>query len=337
MTEIDGLPDLSFLHEVLAPWRGRSAAVVRMEDDSGRAFGNNGDHLMLAVFWKVLENAGVQLLEPGSEHSAQVIIVPPNGALLQIYNFPSLLRSRLAELPDVPILMFPSSALFPSWNPAQLFGARTGPIEWILRERASFEHLSSLWGSELRSAGVTLSLDHDIVASGNALVPGIIGARTSPRGVLVAAREDREAGALGQSNSSRSPSLKGRALSLALARLPANAARSRLVRLATIRRRHAAADALVARAVAAGALPTLFEGSPRTNIDLSSTTYATFRQYCAAITAAQTVVTNRLHVALPAAISGADVYLVDSGYHKLRGVYERSLSQMSNVTLLTSP
>ena len=62
-----------------------------------------------------------------------------------------------------------------------------------------------------------------------------------------------------------------------------------------------------------------------------------FEQYASAIKEANLVVTNRLHVALPSASIGNTTILIDSGYHKLRGVYERSLSKVPNIFFLERP
>ena len=69
-------------------------------------------------------------------------------------------------------------------------------------------------------------------------------------------------------------------------------------------------------------------------VDLSSQIFVTFEQYAKTIREASIVVTDRLHVALPAAIIGKQVYLVEAGYHKLTGVYQQSLKSMPNVRLV---
>ncbi len=68
--------------------------------------------------------------------------------------------------------------------------------------------------------------------------------------------------------------------------------------------------------------------------DVSDSTTTSWETYTAEIANASLVVTNRLHVALPSALLGKQVVLADVGYHKLRGVYQRSLSQLSNVQLV---
>ena len=68
--------------------------------------------------------------------------------------------------------------------------------------------------------------------------------------------------------------------------------------------------------------------------DISDPTLASFRTYARAILGADTVVTDRLHVAVPAAIVGKRAVFVESGYHKARGVYEHSLRECEAVTFL---
>ena len=45
----------------------------------------------------------------------------------------------------------------------------------------------------------------------------------------------------------------------------------------------------------------------------------------------QTVITDRLHVGIAAALLGKEVYLLDNSYRKLSEVYKRSLQSLSNV------
>ena len=77
-----------------------------------------------------------------------------------------------------------------------------------------------------------------------------------------------------------------------------------------------------------------FSAPGTTHRDASSKHQATFEQYCRTIATSGPVLTDRLHIALPAAILGKEVFLVEGGYHKARGVIERSLADARNMHLI---
>lgn len=323
-------PDLSGLRSVLGAWAGSTVYVMPLTDRNGRVLGNNGDALMHRVFLRILTELS---MTQASAERADLVVVPPNGALIERYVYPQLLTERLARFRSRPLVLFPSSALFPTIDPARMFRDRSAPTTWILREQPSYEHLSGQWGQTLDDAGVRLLLDHDVVASGHAYVHEALG--SGPLGAsstLVAARNDVEA----SSNVADAPTSTGllRAqLIRAKSRIPNSASRSFLER--TLRAR--ASRTAGARLLAAAGLDRNDEtlaGRRFVSVDLSAPHLASFAYYSAQVRAANTVVTNRLHVALPAAVLGKRVYLVNSGYHKLSGVYHRSLTDADNVTLV---
>lgn len=333
----DGFPSLDSLTELLEPWRGTTAFIVSMLDDKGQMLGNNGDRLMHAVFYRILEHLDIRT--SSAHNDAQVVIVPPNGALLEMYKFPDLLKDRLRPFPNVPVVIFPSSAYFEKRSPAFMFTGRSAPTLWIFREAFSFAQIEGLWGEEIRSLGVDLALDHDVVASGHQFVGELVGHhRGSGYGSLIAARVDREALAV-RSQPLADPEgtmeqlpARSRQLSARLSHLadlvPYGTVRTTLTRIVRRNRLQAAGSAMLA------SLPDGIRkevtGKER-HVDASATQYATFEEYLGWIASSDVVVTNRLHVALPAAILGKKVILVEAGYHKLEGVYKQSLERVQGV------
>lgn len=316
-----GFPSLLSLTEHLRPYRGARALVVSTAGTTGRALGNNGDDLMHAVFYRILEQMSIAVVDSDPD----VVIVPPSGALLEVYSFPKRLSERLRGFEDVPVVIFPSSAYFPTEDPSLLFTDRTADTLLLLREHPSYEHLRKLWGDSLRRAGVRLEVDHDVVASGHEFVPDILRSSTG-RSVptLIAARIDREASSLNQgaAGGNGASSLLHRLAD----RVPYGPAYTRASRMVRRRRNREAALKLAAQA-----------GSPARNalsVDISARQFATFDQYCSTIVRSETVITNRLHVALPAAIMGKSVVMVEAGYYKLGGVYRRSLEGVPNVRFI---
>jgi exopolysaccharide biosynthesis predicted pyruvyltransferase EpsI len=329
--EVSGkLPGLSEMAPFLEPLRGSRAWIVPMTGRSGKVLGNNGDTLMHEVFLRILQTFAIDVVLDRAV--ADMVIVPPSGALLESYGFPDLLAERLRGSEDLPLVIFPSSALFPTRDPVFMFERRVAATTWMLRERPSLDHLEAEWGDSLRSAGIALVLLHDVVALGHEFVPEIIGARSSTKTFLVAPRADRERTAAINSTAP-APRRLG-----SLAKVSAVAQRSALGRQLLRRVRKRRTDALAAQLTARldeGVLRLLNGPSRRrVHLDLSSTQFCSFEEYAKALRRAEIVITDRLHVALPAAILGADVYIAEAGYHKLRGVYENSLSEMTNVHLV---
>lgn len=324
------MPGLDSLESLLAQFKHSRAYIVPMTDNAGKALGNNGDDLMHAVFYKILEEFGIVREEDSS--SADVIIVPPNGALLEMYSFPQLLADKIKDLKNTPLVIFPSSAYFPTLNPSFIFEGRNAPSLWILREENSFNHLATVWGKSLDETGVMLALDHDVVASGHKFVPALIGDLSVGR-PLVSARLDKESAPV----SSR-PMVQQRASRITIlqkyvaAKLPYGSLYTALARWARKGALNTAGKKLL------GVLePADVFGHQMRNarfVDASSPEYATFNEYTRMIASASIVVTDRLHVGLPAAIMGKDVVLVEAGYHKLGGVYAQSLKALSNVTFV---
>lgn len=323
----------SLLHH-LDTWRGANAFEIPLTDRRGRPLGNHGDTLMYQVYREIVGASGLSWTSNVSE--ADVLLLPPNGALLDAYSGPELLRERLAALPDLPLVILPSSAYFRHNDPASMFGERRSPTLWLLREEESHSHLLRRWASSLAYANVTLKLDHDVVASGHTSTARILKAAAHGRartgGTLVAARLDVEAERL-PINSVDSSLLK-RTCVLLFKHLPIEL--QRLIRRRVTSSRQGAANQHLLQLLNTCGSDSGQEPLKTNSIsvDISSPTLVDFSGYAAAILGADLVITNRLHVALPSASVGNMTFLVDSGYHKLRGVYNRSLAALPNVVFV---
>lgn len=318
-------PTLDALTSRLKKWEGARAVVISTADAAGRALGNNGDDLMHAVFYRILEQLGIQIVDADPE----VVIVPPSGALLEVYAFPRYLAERLKGYEKIPLVIFPSSVFFPDRDPAFIFAGREASTLLFLREDDSRAHLEQQWNASLQNAGVEVVLDHDVVASGHAFVPAILGTTTRrPLKRLVAARIDREASSMRASTSGERAASASSILHTLAARVPYGPLYTGVSRFARRARNRGAAERLVSRA------GSTLDGA--VCIDISARQFATFEEYRTTILRAESVITDRLHVALPAAIMGADVTMVEAGYYKLGGVYRRSLSGVAHVRLVSA-
>ncbi len=334
MATPDGWP-AGDLDSLLARFAGARASVFDLRGRTGKPLGNNGDAIMHHAFQKKFDD--LNIVESATE--PDVLIVPPNGALLDSYGMPRLLRDWLINQPDIPLVIFPSSALFNSWDPAEIFAGRTAETVWILREEHSFRHLMTNWGPSLSGVHVELHLDHDMVVTGRKHVVELVAGAGKDRavqqsGLLVArlgveGKDMRSGVVLGVSR-------RRKAAVNAYNRLPSDVLK-RVVRRQVVRDSQRSANAdLLARLpedirAEFGSLP------GRQGWDISDPTLVSFDNYLSCLAGAEVVATNRLHVALPAAALGARTFLVESGYHKLRGVYERSLVDVPNITLVRAP
>lgn len=303
---------------------------------------NNGDMLMHQVLHDTCSDLGISLTSRSQE--ADFVAIPPNGALLDRFRAPELIRQRLQPFRDRPVVVFPSSAQFLHSDPSNIFENRSAPTIWILREPYSFEHLTTDWGERLTQAGVELTLDHDVVISGAHHVPKYFESEDSRPGghesALLVSRLGVEAQDIRNHDKSGIESYETRA-GTQLRRLIVSTARSlpptvfRPIRKITTRSRiQSANDALLA------AVPRHIQGrfdarARKSGTDISDTTLASFDEFCARIASAESVLTNRLHVAIPASLLGKETVLVDSGYHKLRGIYEHSLQDLDNLTFIS--
>lgn len=324
------IPGLDSLESLLVKFKHSRAYIIPMTDNAGRALGNNGDDLMHTVFHRILDD--FEIAREENPLNADVLIVPPNGALLEMYSFPQLLAEKIGHLKNTPLVIFPSSAYFPNQDPSFIFEGRIAPTLWILRERNSFNHLLSVWGKSLNEKGVELALDHDVVASGHKFVPAIIGDISIGR-PLVSARLDKESAPVASVSTAQRPASRITTLQKSMAaRLPYGSLYTALARWA----RKGALDRAGKNLLGSLEPTDAVRHQMRTArfVDASSPEYATFDEYTRMIASASIVVTDRLHVGLPAAIVGKDVVLVEAGYHKLGGVYEQSLTALPNVTFV---
>jgi hypothetical protein len=325
------------LYNALGPWRGRKAFIVPIADKSGRPLGNNGDELMMKVFRHILDRFEMRTVE--EIRAADVLIVPPNGALLQMYKFPDLLREYTTDNLHAPMIIFPSSAQFLTRDPSFMFRGRLSRTTWILREQYSFAHLRDLWGESLAAVNCELLLDHDVVASHPEFVRGLF-EKVSSGCPLVGARKDVEQNSAPTEGGPEAErfgagvmsALKSTVVRHAAVAIPYGRFYTGLARTARARLQKEAGARLIARLPAG--VQARFRVDSVIHRDVSSKHQATFDEYLRTIASAGVVATDRLHIALPATILGKDVWLIEGGYHKARGVVERSLTHAPNLHLV---
>jgi exopolysaccharide biosynthesis predicted pyruvyltransferase EpsI len=295
--------------------------VHALADDAGRTFGNNGDRLMLAGMDRVISAAQLRQTNVASE--ADVLIIPPSGALRDGYSKMQRCLAQVAKsFRGHHVIILPSSvhlehSRLSEWLP---FQAR---ITIFCRERYSEQHVLA---SHLEGhwADLDVRLAHDMAFSwGRTPVRSQMGGR---RYALQAWRHDAEA------------------LRVHVAFLPAAGARRTVGGRARPFLSRSAPDfskrwidrRMVSRVgrQRLGGMPVWESWSGRVlSGDVSNSKLYSFDEYLEAISGASIVFTDRLHVAVPAALLGIETHLFDVNYHKVRGVFELSLSDIENVIM----
>ncbi|MEU4016778.1 hypothetical protein AB0E56_16060 [Microbacterium sp. NPDC028030] len=332
------LPSTSTLLDHLSEFRGRRGYLIDAAHGSGKQIGNHGDALMFDVFRRIAQEAGISWVADPAD--AEILVVRPNGALLEIYTFPDLLAQELRRLPDIPLVIFPSSAFFPTQDPSHIFEGRSAPVVWVFRERYSFEHIRDSWAPQLEALNVRLVLDHDVVAGGNRYVSSLIGSPVREKHVLIAARIDAEAPTgkpmVKSSKSAAGPSRLKRAIARMLTKTEPGPVRRLGFRVYNRKRSTTASAALLEKLPAAERSAVEAARGKTVALDASAKHLVSYGEYKRLVRDASIVVTDRLHVALPAAIIGKQVILVEAGYHKLTGVYQQSLTALPNITLINA-
>ena len=330
-----GMPDEQGIRDHLRQFQGATAFEIPTTDSKGGTPGNHGDLLLHKIFREISADCGIHFTSNVDE--ADILVVRPGGGLLEYYAFPTTLKARLSEYPDLPLVIFPSSTLFENTDPGEIFGARKAPTLFMLRERYSYDQLVRNWSASLAARNVSLVLDHDLVASGHARVRTILetavdGVPEIQNGTLVAARLDVEARPI--SNGLPTISVPKQLLLGIYRKFPTRfqtALRKQIIRGRQNTENHALLNRVRTAEGVESAEALIIKKDSK---DLSDQTLYSFSEYAQSILEAKRVITNRLHIALPSAALGTETYLVDSGYHKLRGVYEQSLTLAENIRLV---
>lgn len=325
------LPSDSSLLNLLSDYRGRRAYIVPMENARRRPLGNNGDKLMSRVFQRRIRQLD---LKPAPLSEAEVVIVPPNGALLDTYRFPSLLTATIKNATGIPLVIFPSSAYFRTKSPAKMFEGRSADVLWVLREPRSFLHLRSTWGQSLADLGVRLALDHDVVAAEGGRIRQHFPSCLKADYVLVAARLDSESRFYRPSITQASPTLGLKLLAKrawhAAPHLGIKTKINRNIARAALKKSGFALEER-ARQNAAGVFGSDLWERPFIYLDVSSPKFCSFFEYGELIANSSAVISDRLHVAMPAGLLGKPTIMMEGGYHKLKGVYEHSLQKVASI------
>jgi exopolysaccharide biosynthesis predicted pyruvyltransferase EpsI len=323
--------------EFLRDYRNSKIYYPGLVDEHGIEMGNHGDRLM-----RLGENitfSKLNLTFVDNAANADLIIIGGGGYMHEKYSTGArLLRKLCRSWPDIPICFLPGTYYYPTTPFAHLanddkdhsftidINGRQALITIFCREAYSYNHL--LQEHKLPSC-CEVHLDHDMafhLADSN-LVKEI--ASGTPRHVLIVERIDQEHINIGFNTMQINPVRR-----LANKVIPIWVKKP-IYPLVKLYRAHSntpflqQCESMLARNFSD------FMKLPKFVRDISAPNYGTFQSFCAAIQDAAVVFTTRAHVGILAAMAGKPTVLFEGPYHKIRGLYEHSLKNFSNVTFVS--
>lgn len=311
------------VREFLAQYRGARVHHPPLVDDRGELVGNNGDRLMVLGTEMVYADLGVRLVDDPRE--ADLIVIGGSGGMLERFKWiRHAFRTMSQTYPDTPLCVLPSSFYFPTRPFGEEVGTRRAPVTLFCRERYSERHLLD---DHVLPDVCEVGLDHDMAFElrESELVRALRG--RAPEHVLIVERVDVEHNAVAmRPGAMRWRGKISRSMPKGLKRLLYPAVkRYRAVRATPFREQ---CEAIVRQRHPE------FQGARRVVADVSNVNTATFEGFCDAIAGAGVVFTTRLHVGILASMLGRQTYIFEGPYHKIRGIYELSLSNLPHVTLV---
>lgn len=315
----DGVPSstgsTTRVRAFLEQYRGGKIFHPPLVDLQGKLVGNNGDRLMVLGTDIVYRDLGIRRVDRGED--ADLIVIGGNGGMLErAYHIPRIFRQCSTGFPGVPMCVLPSTYYYPTKPFAEEIGERSAPLTLFCREAYSYQHL--LEQHQLPSC-CRVELDRDMAfeLEGGDLVSRL--RAMPPRHVLFVERTDVEHDAATFTSRSGGMGTKLRK------RLPeplkkllypfVKAARSR--KITPFRER---CELLL------GERCPQHVQLPRVVGDMSNVNVCTFDEFCAHIGGSAAVFTTRLHVGILSVMLGRPTFIFEGPYHKIRGIYEHSLS-----------
>lgn len=312
-------PSCKAVRDYLSSFRGARAYHPMYQDENARFLGNNGDLLMRVACTSLLQQH--QITEVDSPRSADLIVLD-GGALREEYKFkPAFLADICSRNGYLPIALMPSTFLYRRGSLATLLSGHPGPITLFCREVYSFSQLKH---DTTLPDNVSVELDHDIAFEIiHTQMYAVLEGRPATH-VLIVERRDLE-----------NPSGIGKRYSR-LRRLAAFLPTSTVNWLYPVFERALGSRRTEYRLLCEDILQRRARSAllPRLAVDVSNPRYCCFADFCDHVSRAGVVFTTRLHVGILSSLLGIPTYLAEGLYHKVRGVYEYSMTEMNHVTLM---
>jgi exopolysaccharide biosynthesis predicted pyruvyltransferase EpsI len=314
-------PSMHAVCDRLATLKGVPIYNIPLANPDGKLVGNNGDMLIHLGAQQLFDRCGLTFVDDPDR--AELLLMGGNGGMLEKFTVvPGLFREYWSRYPDKPLLMLPSTYYFPQHPPTEGLPARSADVELFCRERVSYDHLRH--DCHLPTCcRVTLSHDTAFALADSPLVRQYV--NRPGKHILLVERDDGEhpsrfAARSPERKSVRQwipPRLKKPLYPLRAFLFSKRITEFRRQCEEIIRQNHRRHD-----------------GLPRLVRDISRRDYCTFDEFCTAIGDAEIVFTSRLHVGIFAALLGKPTYIFSGPYHKIRAIYEHSMTGYANATLI---
>ena len=294
--------------------------------------GNLGDDLIVRGLEHQLRRNGLTLVS--TPEQADHIIIKGGGAFLDAYESLVMEISRLLKaFPTTPTTIMPTSYGYTHKSFADLVGDRTAPLSIFAREKYSFDILNSGLPSKC-----SLEMDHDSAfhLEVSDQIKKLIHSKQSSH-LLIVERLDAES--LGVTDFRES---NGASPSVSKLRKLSRVVLPQKLRTKMARRLRATQVAKTSQEtkLAKHAKQVLFDKHPEfANLpvkafDVSQPNLFSFDEFCKIVADSAAVYTTRLHVGILSAMLGIPTYLVPGVYHKIIGIYEYSMTDMTHVELV---
>jgi len=322
------LPSSTSLNSVenkLSQHRGKKVFFDRLH-------GNNGDKLIEMGSQIALQAAGVRLVRRPQD--AELIVINGGAAMTDIWSHGlNTLRNYNSQLPEIPLVILPSSFSFTTTDFAALFRERKSPAFLFAREHYSLAILEGLtFPNE-----VYFGIDHDMAfhLQDSPYVKNLQSQMTEQH-ILIVERNDPE---------STTDIYKPRTKPSLNNYIPRSVKRAI--------NRHVLWH--LKRIEIYNNVPELGKGTPFVGTchqyvlvdyptlkelpvcaaDISDPAICSFNYFSRLIAESAVVASTRLHVGILAAMLGKPTYVKSGAYHKIRGIYEYSMQDMPNVKLMS--
>jgi exopolysaccharide biosynthesis predicted pyruvyltransferase EpsI len=313
---------LQSLEEHLATLKGVPIYNIPLATSTGRLVGNNGDDLIRLGAERLFERCELTFVHHPAD--AQVLMMGGSGGMLEKYRFiPGLFRHYWTRFPDKPLWVLPSTYYFPNRSLTLGLPSRTAEVVLYCRERVSYEHLRRD-GKLPSCCEIRLSHDTAFALADSPLVESY--SQTPGQHILMVERDDMEHPA--RFNAPRTGAESWRTRIPDFLKKPLYPLRAFFFSQRTTPFRGRC------EAIISERHPDL-RNCKRLFRDVSRRDFNTLEQFCQTIASAELVLTTRLHAAIFAALLGKTTYVfAGRHYHKIRAIYEHSLSDFEHVNLI---
>jgi len=269
----------------------------------------------------------LHILRANSPEQADLLVLGASGGMLDRFtHIPRMFRWLSHTYPKKPMCVLPSTFYYPTRSIAEDIGTRKAPLTIFCREAYSYRHLT-----EQHNLPETCSvkLDHDLafeLEDG----PYVASVRAMPpQHILFVERVDVEHVAIAlnpESTSMKARKLIGKVV-------PANLKKTLYFMVRFVRSKRQTPFRDCCEHLLKKQYPDLIK-LPRLVADISNVNTCSFDEFTQAVGHAAVIFTTRLHVAILGAMAGKPTFLFEGPYHKIRGIYEHSLTDRPDVRLV---